>query len=545
MDCPKCHKKVEKGHSCHAPKVLQVNSPCEVVTFHTIQLSSEADFPVENGAYKNTIVEYTADSTVYLYNSDGIPVLLTPDTIRNFNQLINRPKYAGIEMTSATDIPDLSPQISALSSSLTAETLARAQADSAINEAINKVVMTDLEVDPSPSTTVVQLDTTKTNIKTGATTTGEVPLPVASATQAGVMNSATFNAVSQNASNVNALMNGAVAVSGISANPSQADLTTAWETETGLTELMNRAGIYDIDNDKVWTYYSNTQTWYPASNTTQVVINPFTNTSEGVIKGSTNIGQVFAESDGTGSVNGWDALSGTVATHTSQIAGKANTADLATVATSGSYLDLTDRPTALSDFANDVGYVDEDYVDFRMEDTWQLVGESMLEQDTTASDPLIEVSIPNEWQGIDVDYKFVISLEHIGSDVDAHPFLRVRNIDGWMLGKFGYMKMEDNSVLTHESDPRAHFGFEWHIVHAFDSCVGEGVIANPNDNRRYWNVCCTAGGVTDGRPASYCGGGRAEGGPILGLGLYSTTPITWSAGTFLSVYARRHTIPSA
>lgn len=102
--CKKCHRKIEGGHKCHAPQVLQVNSPCEVTTFHSIQRSSKTEFPVTNGAYKNTIVTYADDSSVYLYNSDGIPVSLTPDSIRDFDQLVNRPKYNGKEMTSGTNI---------------------------------------------------------------------------------------------------------------------------------------------------------------------------------------------------------------------------------------------------------------------------------------------------------------------------------------------------------------------------------------------------------------------------------------------------------
>lgn len=314
MDCPKCHKKkiAGKKHSCNVPRVIQIESPSEVITYHTIQLQSEQDFPVTNGAYRNTIVEYLSDATVYLYNSDGIPVKLTPDALRDFNQLANRPKYDGVEMTSATNIPDLSGDIQSVANDLAAEIETREQADALFDNAINRTVLTDLAVDPNPSTTVIQLESTKTNLKTGISTSEDLPFPVASDLQAGVMNSALYNAVSQNTSNISALMNGAVAIAGLPASPSQAELTSAWESETGLSALMNRAGIYDIDNDKVWTYYSNTDTWYPASNTAQVVINTFTNSSEGVIKGSTNIGQVFAENDGTGSVNGWDSLNARV-----------------------------------------------------------------------------------------------------------------------------------------------------------------------------------------------------------------------------------------
>ena len=194
-------------------------------------------------------------------------------------------------------------------------------ANSAVTNSLDRNVMTNLALDSTPSTTTVNLSNTKTNLAyPSSSTTSSISLPVASSTQAGVMNSATFDAVTNNTNNINAIMNGAVAVSNLPASPTQAQLTTAWENETGLTSLINRASVYDVTNNKVWTYYTNDQTWHAASNTSQVTVNTFTNSSEGTIKGSTNDGQVFAESDGTGSVNGWDTLTGNVANNTSKLA---------------------------------------------------------------------------------------------------------------------------------------------------------------------------------------------------------------------------------
>ena len=193
---------------------------------------------------------------------------------------------------------------------------------------INKTVSTDVTVNATPSTTTIQLDVSKENLKTGTATTSTISLPVASATEAGVMNTATYNSITNNTNNINALLNGAVAVTGLSASPSQSDITTAWQTETGLSALINRASVYDVTNDKVWTYYTNDTTWHAASNTSQVTINTFTNSSEGVIKGSTATGQVFAESDGTGSVNGWDTLTNDVSTAVSKLSTIASGAEV-------------------------------------------------------------------------------------------------------------------------------------------------------------------------------------------------------------------------
>lgn len=226
----------------------------------------------------------------------------------------------------------------------------------AVSTALDNSVMTGLSVNANPSTTTVQLDGSNKNLYSGATTTANIPLPVASSTQAGVMNSATYDAVTSNTTNINAILNGAVAITGISASPSQSDLTTAWQTETGLTTLINRASIYDVTNEKVWTYYTNDTTWHAASSTSQVTINTFTNSSEGTIKGSTNTGQIFAENDGTGSVNGWDTLSSAVGTNTGNIsslqtavAGKQNTL------TAGSNIDITSNVISATDTTYSAG----------------------------------------------------------------------------------------------------------------------------------------------------------------------------------------------
>lgn len=265
----------------------------------------------------------------------------------DFNKLNNRPSYAGELMTGDTDIPQVPSSVSELnndsnyqtgaqvSEAIETETGAREAADTALDgrlttvegiaatalqpSSIDKVVMTDINVGANTSTTTFNLDASKQNLLTGVTSSKQVSMPVASSTEAGIMNSATFDAVVNNTANINALANGAVAITGLPSSPTQAQLTTAWENATGETSLMNRAGIYDVTNGKVWTYYTNDTTWHSTTNTTQVTINTFTNSSEGTIKGSTNVGQIFAEADGTGSVNGWDSLNDAVGNNTSDI----------------------------------------------------------------------------------------------------------------------------------------------------------------------------------------------------------------------------------
>ena len=361
------------GKTCDtSPKILSIDNPPEIILFHkAIIPAAMGDDTVvipENGLYRNVLLEYEANGHVYLYSSDGIPTLLNSG-LTSFNDLSDRPRYDGIEMTSNTDIPDLTGDVSTLQSDLQDEISDRIDADTAIaddlaqeildreaadselagdigDEEAARIAADDGKVDKvvgkglsendytdADATTVSNLDRgfvtggsvtsdtstitishTKYNPVTADGSSEALALPVADATNAGVMNANMYSQLQTNANQINAILNGAVSVSGLSASPSQADLTTAWETETGLSEVINGAKINDSDNQKVWTYYTNTELWYAATNTAQVSVSQWTNSSQGIILGSANDGQLFAENDGTGSVNGWDTLKGRVTT---------------------------------------------------------------------------------------------------------------------------------------------------------------------------------------------------------------------------------------
>lgn len=194
-------------------------------------------------------------------------------------------------------------------------------ANSTVTNSLDRGVLTDLALDTNPSTTTVNLNNTKTNLATpSSTTTTALPLPIASSTQAGIMNAAMYDALTKNTQDIANIMGEVVAITGLPANPTQAELTTAWLNASGEPALINGAGIYDVTNAKRWTYYSNDTTWHALDASGSVTVNPWSNTAAGIVKGSTSVGQIFAENDGTGSVNGWDTLSNTVADHTSKLA---------------------------------------------------------------------------------------------------------------------------------------------------------------------------------------------------------------------------------
>lgn len=387
MDCKTCGKPRGKAPcSCgKVPPVLQINNEECPILFHTVELNaSYEEDPPYIGRYKNVLCVYAADGQWVLYNSDGIYSVFGANI--NFDAIIGRPKYAGLEMTSNTDIPDVTLAVGAeaearvdadtaldgridnLERDLPLEVTARENADIALSGRIDTLagdVNVDVvtEVSVGDSTSTVDLEVTKTNLSTDASDTTTLTIPVASSSQTGVINAATFNAISNNSNLLNALLNGAVAITGLSATPTQAELTTAWETETGLSELINRASIYDVTNEKIWTYYTNDTTWHEADASATVTVSTFTNSAEGLIKGSaTGDGKVFAENDGTGSVNGWDTLAGQVSTNTSKLSGIESGAQVNvqadwTEADTAADDYIKNKPTNVSAFTNDAHYV--------------------------------------------------------------------------------------------------------------------------------------------------------------------------------------------
>lgn len=183
---------------------------------------------------------------------------------------------------------------------------------------LSRNVLIAAEADADVST--VTLNFTEGPLNQTETTISEVPLPVASITQAGVINAATYKAFQNNADAVDAILNGAVSLGTIPANPSQDQLTTAWKEATGKSDLVNRASIYDSANGLVWYYYENVGQWQSMQAAGEFSIATATNNSLGIVMGSTADGMIAVEQNGTMSVNGWDTYTAKVDNNAVQIA---------------------------------------------------------------------------------------------------------------------------------------------------------------------------------------------------------------------------------
>lgn len=305
-----------------------VTGPCKAVP--VVFLSTNIDgvddgqYPPENGAYRNTIVTYTLTKHVYIYDSAGIP------TRTNYEGAIDE----ALDITSDRAVENkaitkaIADTAEALQTNINLEVMAREQdrdnlqtninneverakkAEQNLQTELNSVNDTSVQKDTAVSADNSTVTITKTTGKLSEEGTEEaMPLPVASAESAGVMNPATFNAVQDNAENIDAILGGAVVVEDLPASPTDEQLTEAWKTATDRTELINRASIYDETNKKVWYYYENVSAWKDISTDgTELSVSIATNDTAGIVKGSTEDGQIAVEADGSMSLNGYDAM---------------------------------------------------------------------------------------------------------------------------------------------------------------------------------------------------------------------------------------------
>lgn len=130
-------------------------------------------------------------------------------------------------------------------------------------------------------------------------------IPIASASQTGMMNAQTYAGITNLDARVSALegKNTTVYVTFPNTDPDQSTITSVFTTKAGRTPV---AGDYAVDIAKNLTYGYDGTTWTKVGS--DVNVPQFSLDTPGLIKGSDEDGTVFAEADGTGSVKGWDEL---------------------------------------------------------------------------------------------------------------------------------------------------------------------------------------------------------------------------------------------
>ena len=144
----------------------------------------------------------------------------------------------------------------------------------------------------------------------------QIPFPIASSVQTGMMNAQTYAGIVNLTARVDKLEASKTVyyVTFSSSSPTDSELTSLFTTVSGRAPV---AGDYLTDIAKSLTYGYNGTNWIKVETSADIPM--FTSETPGLIKGSTVDGTVAAETDGTGSVNGWDNVKTTLNNHTESI----------------------------------------------------------------------------------------------------------------------------------------------------------------------------------------------------------------------------------
>ena len=170
----------------------------------------------------------------------------------------------------------------------------------------NLDVITDISITGTGDNRYIT-STTK-NIKTQVVSTDNDQLTLASDTRAGLMSVSDYQQLRTNTSKIEQLENKTSRlIYDEKSNPTASDINNFAVSE-GYEPPFAGLSVVVADTYHIWHYYANVG-WKDDG---LDIVQQFTNTTAGVIMGSELDGKIYAETDGTGSVNGWGALTGSV-----------------------------------------------------------------------------------------------------------------------------------------------------------------------------------------------------------------------------------------
>ena len=170
----------------------------------------------------------------------------------------------------------------------------------------NLDVITDISITGTGDNRYIT-STTK-NIKTQVVSTDNDQLTLASDTRAGLMSVSDYQQLRTNTSKIEQLENKTSRlIYDEKSNPTASDINN-FAIGEGYEPPFAGLSVVVADTYHIWHYYANVG-WKDDG---LDIVQQFTNTTAGVIMGSELDGKIYAETDGTGSVNGWGALTGSV-----------------------------------------------------------------------------------------------------------------------------------------------------------------------------------------------------------------------------------------
>ena len=271
------------------------------------QFKTWEDYCIALNAVEFVNIALTSDIKIDSIALNGTTV--APDTDKHVNITIDKSTVglSNVDNTSDTDKPVSTAQQAAID---------------AVDNKLNHRVLVDLSVQEESDS--VYLGTSSINLSTGAKSTGSIEI-ISGATQdsAGLMTAADVKTLSDLQTRVGNLEGRTTRLLYTEKTDPTADEINAFVTGLGYTAPFDGIAVVIQGTYHIWHYYSNGNVGWRDDG--QDTVSTFTNAVAGIIKGAGETdGKIYAETDGTGSVYGWDALKTQVSTNESNLNNKLN-----------------------------------------------------------------------------------------------------------------------------------------------------------------------------------------------------------------------------
>lgn len=184
-------------------------------------------------------------------------------------------------------------------------------------EQANKDVINDLSISYEGDN--IYLNKKYINIASATETSSTEQIRLATDTQAGLMSMEDYAQIRDNTSRIERLEGKTTRLLyNVKTDPTAEEINT-FVTGLGYSAPFEGIAVVVDKTYHIWHYYENTASWKDDGVDT---VTQFTNTTLGTIKGSEVEGKIYAETDGTGSVNGWDNLMSNINQMSTDILGK-------------------------------------------------------------------------------------------------------------------------------------------------------------------------------------------------------------------------------
>lgn len=198
------------------------------------------------------------------------------------------------------DIPTIDETMSDTSTNPVANNTAKNYIDALLDNRLAKDVSISVEGDN------VSLNLEYKNLSTQNNTSETKQLPLATNTKAGLMSMSDYSQIRNNTSRIERLENKTSRLLySVSETPTASDINS-FVIGLNYTQPFSGVAVVVDKTFHIWHYYGNDNVGWKDDG--QDTTSTFTNDIVGLIKGSQLDGKIFAETDGTGSVYGWDAL---------------------------------------------------------------------------------------------------------------------------------------------------------------------------------------------------------------------------------------------